>query len=262
MARIAALYRYPVKGLTPEPRSSLTVLPEGRIAGDRVLGFRFADTPEADSAWSSKHGMLALINTPGLARLSVHFDGEASRLRLDLDGRLLAEDGLDEAGRRRLCAAMAEFALNLPDNPLDGHPKRLPLRLVGDGRAPRYHDSQSGGVSLHGRGSLLSLAEALGEPDVNERRFRSNIAVEGIDAWEEQSWAGRTLRAGSSVFTVSRPMVRCLATHANPDSGTRDLPVLTTLTRAFAQEKPTFAIALAVVEAGEISVGDELIVED
>jgi hypothetical protein len=38
MPRVAALYRYPVKGFTPEECETLTVLDAGRIAGDRVLG--------------------------------------------------------------------------------------------------------------------------------------------------------------------------------------------------------------------------------
>jgi uncharacterized protein YcbX len=54
MPRVAALYRYPVKGFTPEACDTLTVLDEGRIAGDRVLGIRFADTAAADEAWSKK----------------------------------------------------------------------------------------------------------------------------------------------------------------------------------------------------------------
>jgi uncharacterized protein YcbX len=40
MPHVAALYRYPVKGFTPEECDTLTVLDEGRIAGDRVLGVR------------------------------------------------------------------------------------------------------------------------------------------------------------------------------------------------------------------------------
>jgi uncharacterized protein YcbX len=44
MPRVVALYRYPLKGFTPEKCDTLTVLSEGRIAGDRVLGIRFADT--------------------------------------------------------------------------------------------------------------------------------------------------------------------------------------------------------------------------
>ena len=52
MPHIVALYRYPVKGGTPEVRDALTVLSEGRIAGDRALGFRFADSGLPDTAWS------------------------------------------------------------------------------------------------------------------------------------------------------------------------------------------------------------------
>ena len=61
------------------------------IAGDRVLGIRFADTEAADDAWSKKTGMLALINTPGLAQLQVRFDGEAFRLRISLETAVLVE---------------------------------------------------------------------------------------------------------------------------------------------------------------------------
>ena len=38
MPHVVALYRYPVKGFNPEECETLTVLDEGRIAGDRVLG--------------------------------------------------------------------------------------------------------------------------------------------------------------------------------------------------------------------------------
>ena len=62
MPRVAALYRYPVKGFTPEACQTLTVLDEGRIAGDRVLGIRFADTAAADDAWSKKTAMVALMS--------------------------------------------------------------------------------------------------------------------------------------------------------------------------------------------------------
>ena len=73
MPRVAALYRYPVKGFTPEACDTLTVLDDGRIAGDRVLGIRFADTAAADEAWSKKTEMVALMHTPGLARLHLMF---------------------------------------------------------------------------------------------------------------------------------------------------------------------------------------------
>ena len=77
----------------------------------------------------------------------------------------------------------------------------------------------------------------------SERRFRSNIALEGLGAWEEHSWVGHKVRIGTVTFDVVRPKVRCLATHANPTTGARDVPMLTTLTQVFGQEKPTFGVA-------------------
>ena len=258
MPRVVALYRYPVKGLTPEECDTLTVLAEGRIAGDRVLGIRFADTEVPDGAWSRKHGMVALINTPGLARLRATFDPEAFRLRIRLGNAVLVDEALDPDGRQRIGAVLADYLLDLDENPLTHHPERLPLRVVGDGHSPRYHDEEPGRVTLHGRGSLQSLEAALGE-DVSELRFRSNIAVDGLPAWEEQNWIGRKIRIGAVEFDVVKPKTRCLATHANPITGERDLPILTTLTQEIGQENPTFAVAIVPSRGGgEIRVGDQV----
>jgi uncharacterized protein YcbX len=113
-------------------------------------------------------------------------------------------------------------------------------------------------VTLHGRGSLHALTAALAYAEEgSEWRFRSNIALEGLDAWEEQRWVGRQVRIGTVIFDVVRPKVRCLATHANPTTGARDVPILTTLTTVFGQEKPTFGVAMVPNQAGgRIHVGD------
>ena len=257
MPRVAALYRYPVKGFTPEECDTLTVLDDGRIAGDRVLGIRFADTAAADDAWSKKTEMVALMNTPGLARLHLRFEQEARRVRLSFASTVLVDAVLTEEGRQRLATAVAAYVLTLAENPLAGHPERLPLRVIGDGITPRYHDAEAGQVTLHGRGSLHVLTAALAHAEGSERRFRSNIALEGLDAWEELRWVGRKVRIGTVEFDVVRPKVRCLATHANPTTGARDLPILATLTKVFGQEKPTFGVAMVPSHAGgHIHVGD------
>jgi uncharacterized protein len=256
MAHVVALYRYPVKGFTPEECQTLTVLDGGRIAGDRVLGIRFADTEAADDAWSKKTGMLALINTPGLARLHVQFDEKPLRLHISLETTLLVDEALDLEGRKRIAARLADYVLGLDDNPLSGRPKRLPLRVIGDGVVPRYHDEEAGRITLHGRGSLQALSVALGS-EVSELRFRSNIAIDGLKSWEEQCWVGRKIRIGAVEFDVVKAKTRCVATHANPKTGERDLPILATLTREIGQQ--TFAVALLPSSAGgEIHVNDQV----
>jgi uncharacterized protein YcbX len=257
MPRVVALFRYPVKGFTPETCDVLAALPEGRIAGDRVLGFRFADSPAPDTAWSKKHEFVALVNTPGLARLKLRYDHNALRLRVSLDGARLVEDALDTDGRERIAAAIQGFVLGLGENPLSGHPDRLPLRLVGDGRTPRYQDNEAGQITLHSRESLAAVAAAAGDPTLDELRFRSNIVIEDVNAWDEQRWFGRKICIGQITFDVVRQKTRCLATHANPRTGERDLPLMTTLVTAFDQKQPTFAVGIVTSgPGGEIRVGD------
>ena len=262
MPHVVALYRHPVKGFTPEECDTLTVLDEGRIAGDRVLGIRFADTEAADDAWSRKTGMVALVNTPGLARLSVRFDEKSFRLHVSLGTSVLVDELLNLEGRRRIGAVLADYVLKLDENPLTDHPERLPLRVIGDGHSPRYHDEMAGRVTLHGRGSLQALQSAIGT-EVSELRFRSNIAVDGLTAWQEQSWVGRKVCIGAVEFDVVKPKTRCLATHANPVTGERDLPILTTLTQKMGQENPTFAVAMQPSgDGGQIRVGDQVTLLD
>lgn len=259
MARVVALYRYPVKGFAPEACETLTVLEEGRIAGDRVLAFRFANAGVADSEWGRKQECVVLMNTPGLARLAARFDRETRRLRLAHEGRVLADEALDPAGRSRLAAALADYVLAMDENPLAGHPERLPLKLVGDGATPRYQDNAGGHATLHGRASLAAVAAAARDPALSEIRFRSNIAIDGAPAWAEQDWMGRRLQIGAVEFEVVRRKVRCLAIHANPATGSRDLRLMQILMREFDQREPTFAIGMVTRGAGgTIRLGDEV----
>lgn len=260
---VAALYRYPVKGFTAEQCETLSVLEGGRIAGDRVLGVRFANAAVSDDAWGTKHECIALVNTPGLAQLQMEFNHEMQRLRISRQGDVLVDAVLDSAGRRHFASAIAEYVLSLEANPLSSQPDRLPLRIVGDGITPRYQDDEEGYVTLHGRPSLATVAAAVGVPDLSEHRFRSNIALDGLEAWEEQGWIGRSIRIGEVNFDVVNAKDRCLATHVNPRTGQRDLTIMKTLREVFPCAKPTFAIAMTTAGCGgTLHVGDKVELRD
>jgi len=261
--RVAALYRYPVKGFTREECESLEVLPGGRIAGDRVLGLRFNDATAPDHAWGTKLEFVALINTPGLTSLKLKFDHETRRLRIQLGGEVLLDDVLDAVGRRRFASTIEQYVLGLEESPISSGTNRLPLRVVGNGITSRYQDREPGYATLHGRSSLAALARAVAEvPELTEQRFRSNIAVDDLEAWGEQSWIGRNLRIGDVEFKAVGPVTRCLATHAHPITGKRDLPVMKTLLDLFPRERPTFAIMMTAERGGSIRIGDKVELND
>lgn len=267
MPRVVALSRYPVKGLTPEPLESILVQPDGRVVGDRVLAFRFADAAEPEDRdgldyWPKAKG-LALQDFPALAALRTSYDDASARIRIELDGTLLVEAGLDPAGRAQLVQAITDFVLTTSDARRLQRPGRLPLVLVGDGETSRFQDRPQGYVSAHSRASVEALGEEL-PLRIDDRRFRSNVVVDGVDAWDELDWTG-DVRIGEVMFRAAGPIVRCLATHANPDTGERDAKVLTTLTRAFDQQEPTLGRLLlpgwsssAETAGGVIRVGDEV----
>lgn len=263
MPQVVALYRHPIKGFTPEPLDEMTVRADGRVAGDRVLTFRFADATDPEDRdgldhWPKAKG-LSLQDFPALAALRTHFDDERGRVRIEHDGAVLVEAGLDDAGRATLADAVTDYVLATPEGRRLGRPGRLPLVLLGDGATPRFQDRARGFVSLHSRGSADALAEAAGT-GIDDRRFRSNIVIDGVEAWSELAWEGE-VRVGAVALRTEGPIVRCLATHANPDTGERDVKVLTTLTGALGQGEPTLGRLFLPVDGhpgGTIRVGDEV----
>ncbi|WP_406247151.1 MOSC domain-containing protein [Microbacterium sp. M] len=272
MPRVIALYRHPVKGFTPELRDELLIQPDGRVAGDRVLAFRFADaaTPEDRDGldyWPKSQG-LALESFPTLSQLRLSYDDAAQRVRILREGAILVDAALDDAGRRALSDAVTGFVMESAEAKRLRRPGRLPIVLVGDGARSRFQDRARGYVSVHSTASVNALGGAL-EQEIDDRRFRSNVVIDGVDAWEELDWTGR-VRIGEVSFSAAGPIVRCLATHANPDTGIRDARVLTTLTSRIGQEEPTLGRLLLLDgvsggmddhgRGGVIRVGDEVLV--
>jgi hypothetical protein len=64
-------------------------------------------------------------------------------------------------------------------------------------------------------------------------------------------------------FDVVRHKTRCLATHANPRTGERDLRMMQLLMKSFGQQEPTFAVGMVNRgPGGRIQLGDEITLLD
>ena len=259
--QVVALYRHPIKSFPAESCDALEIFADGRVAGDRVLGFRFDDAgPPNDMKWRQKTWFASLQHTPALALLRCGYDSTTRRVWIRIpDTEELVEGSIDEPGDR----LRFEHRLNRWYSSLEGTPsamgrRKLPLRLVGDGTDGRFHDTSAGLATLHSRESLSDLAKATGVSAISELRFRSNIAIEGCSPWQEFDWIGRKIRIGNVEFRVRKTVVRCLATHVDPRSGGRDIDVMGTLTRIIGQDEPQFAVSLVARDPGTIHIGDEV----
>lgn len=118
-----------------------------------------------------------------------------------------------------------------------------------------------GPVTLVSDASLAELGRQSGEAgQVDGRRFRMLIGVDGCGPHEEDSWLGLQVRLGEATVRLTGTVGRCVVTTRNPDSGKRDLDTLAAIKAYRGQNPLTGELDLGVygivVEPGRVRVGD------
>ena len=137
-----------------------------------------------------------------------------------------------------------------------------PVRLV-------EADQRSGGydvtpITLVGDRSVDVLGtEENGEP-LDSRRFRMLVTLTGLEAFEEDTWAGRRIRIGTCRLEVGGAVPRCAGVQLHPERGTRGVNALRMI-REHRGVTPSqlgpglnLGVYAEVVEPGVIAVGDGL----
>jgi hypothetical protein len=251
--QIESLYRYPVKGLTPEILASASLSPGSCIPWDRAFALAQGDAAlDPDHpAWIPKTNFMCLLRNAGIARLQTRFDEAASRLTITTpDGEVFAADPLAPEGQ----AALTNFFIDYlgPET-----------RFGPDQKPPKFHhfpdhsfcDHKSQVISLIGLGSLRALEAAVGAKR-DKRRFRANIYIEGIAPWEEFNWLGRTIKIGEVTAIVQERIDRCGATTVNPDTAERDANPVKELQQNFGHIE--LGIFAEVLSSGVIRTGDTI----
>lgn len=245
-ASVAALYRHPVKGFTPEPLDRAVLTAGQAFPGDRLRAVEIGPSGFDPSAPAhiSKMRFAVLARLPELARVRTRWDEATDTLNLSLAGAsdLTVRLG-DPADDRRLETWLTDVL---------GDEATAPLRLL-DGAGHRFMDDPAGAVSVVNLASVRDLSDRLGVP-VDPLRFRANIWVEGWPAWAENDWTGRDLRLGEARLTAIKPIVRCIATHADPQTGLRDLDLLSALHDLYGHR--WCGLYLSVQTGGPVRVGD------
>ena len=114
-------------------------------------------------------------------------------------------------------------------------------------------DHPKGHVSIINLNSLRDLETRIGKP-LDPLRFRANLYVEGWPAWAENDWVDRELMVGFARARVFKPIVRCVATHVDPQTGERDIDVVKALFDNYGHMN--CGIYVHVTDGGRVTVGD------
>ncbi|HEX3535929.1 MAG TPA: MOSC N-terminal beta barrel domain-containing protein, partial [Stellaceae bacterium] len=224
-ATIAALYRYPVKGLSPEPLQRVALTPGRCLPQDRRFAIALPTT-EFDAArpqWLSKTHFIMLMRDEKLAALRTRFDAETGRFSVEEGGEALLEARLTEReGQRAVGEFFTRFLEGLVAGPL--RVVEAPGHAFADAR-PKPNASTDQYVSLINRASIAALEQAVGAP-VDPVRFRANVYFDGPPAWAELDWLGQEIGLGQARLRVIAAITRCAATEVNPATAVRDLDVV------------------------------------
>lgn len=112
--------------------------------------------------------------------------------------------------------------------------------------------------------TLVSLASCrrLGaelEAEVDPRRFRMLLTLDGFEPHEEDAWTGRLVQIGDAVVRVGGPVPRCAVTTQDPDTGVRSLDTLGAIKRYRGLrdgKRLDFGVYAQVEQTGVVRVGD------
>src|SRR4051812_1644959 len=205
---LESLYRYPVKGLTPEPLERVCLAAGETLPFDRAwaiengLGRFDPDAPRH----LPKINFLMLMRDERLATLRTKFDDETETLTILRDGKQVARAQLTTPLGRQL---IEQFVAAYMKAELRGPPK------IVHAQGHSFSDVAAKCVHIVNLASVRELERTQGRP-VDPLRFRANVYLEGVEPWAELGWIGKEIGLGEARLAAFARTRRCEATNVDP----------------------------------------------
>ena len=245
-ARIAGIYRYPVKGLTPQPLPHVALSTGQTLPADRRYAIESGPSGfnPAEPKWMAKPHFLMMMRDEWLAALHTDFEDASHILTIRRNGDIAAQGNLETAAGR---AAIESFFTTQYAGAIKGPPRVL------QAAGHSFSDVARKVVSIINLGSVQAIEDTVGQP-VHPLRFRANLYVREWPAWHEFSLLGQTLAIGEARLKVVKRITRCAAVNVDPDTAQRDLGIPQALMRRFGHNE--CGIYAEVTAGGTIRDGD------
>lgn len=241
-----SIYRYPVKGLSPESLQSAALHKGETLPADRryaiengPIGF-----DPADPKYFPKIRFLMLMRNERLAGLQTRFDDASNILTIRHNNTEAARGNLETPEGR---AAIEQFFAENFASDLRGPPKIL--------SAPghSFSDVAARVVSIINLASVSAIETITGQP-VHPLRFRGNLYVSGWPAWQEFDLLGKELTIGDARLKVVKRIVRCAAVNVDPVTAERDMNIPQALMQMF--DHADCGVYAEVITGGTMAAGD------
>lgn len=246
--RVGEIWRHPIKAHGRERMTRVDLTEGAALPWDRRWAVAH-DAAKFDTdapAWAHCRNFTRAAGSPALQAVGAQVEEATGKLVLTHPDRpTLTIDPEDPADQARFIDWAGP--ITNPDRP-------QPTRLV---RAPgqAMTDTDFASVSLINLASHAAVEGQLGQP-ISPLRWRGNILFDGFDGWAEMDWPGKTLRLGAVEMEIVEPIVRCMATTANPETGLRDADTLGALKAGW--DHQICGVYGRVTRGGMLTEGDEI----
>ncbi len=257
---ISSINYCPVKSISFQTIKSCEIRNNIGIVGDRIFAFSKGlnfnqaklfqqNLEERRGKWNK---ILTLKNSPVLNKYNFIFNENKLTLTHKNNGILTID--VNEISEYEL---LSNKILELESSLLK------PIILMKNKNLPFFDTSISKKTVLTHSISLLNTKSVEDfQNKINKKieiqRFRANIHINGIEAWEERNWIGKIIKINNTSFKVEKNIPRCVAINLKPNTDDNSLKLLQYLKKTYNHFE--MGIYLTALNDGQINIGDHLLV--
>ena len=251
---ISSIHYSPVKSLSFENiesckvKKNLGILNDRMFALSRIIDAKKTKLIEKNPNERKLNNFLTLKNSPVLNKYN--FTYKDNKLALTLDDKELISISADDIEQRSL---LTNKLIELESSLIK------PISLLQNSEFPFYDTSHSdkvfNSISLINLKSIEDFEKKINEK-VEFQRFRGNFYVDGIEAWKERNWIGKTIKINNASFKVEKNIPRCVAINLKPKTDDNALNLLRSLKKTY--NHFDMGIYLRALDDGKVEVGNTI----
>ena len=216
---IENLFYCPVKSISFTESNSLQVLKNKGIENDRVFAFvqnqdkNKIEILIKDPQSGKLNNFVTLKNTPELNKFNFTFIENKLILR-EHTKEIISINPYSEDDQILISKKLSDLII-----------KEKKIDFVVDKINPFFDTMPNNSISLINKNSINDFEKKI-STNLEFERFRANIYVSDLEAWEERKLIGKTIDINNIKFLVTDEIPRCSATNLKPntDDSTLNLP--------------------------------------
>ena len=251
MTSVAFAYLSPIKSLSFQSAQTLIIKKDIGIEKDRIFAFsrglNEVDAKRIEKEPSDREliHFLTLKNSPSLNKYDFKFENQS--ITIFKENKEIASYSIYD--KENISKKLQKLEPDL----------LIPTYLLKNQIFPFFDTTNSSSVSntvsLINLNSIKDFCNKINK-DVEFERFRGNIYVKNLDAFEERKWINKVISINKIQFKVLKNIPRCSATNLKINSSETDINLPNMLRKIYGHID--MGIYLAPLENGQVKVGDNV----